>query len=144
MIDTGLRTLLLDQSSITTLIPAQTINGTSHPAIFNEEPPEGVLPPFIVISLIANDPMLTLDGTYGMQASNFDIKCFAYKFEDAKTLSRTVRTFLDDYSGAAGGSDTINAVLLQGVSYDKLYNQDGTDSRQRIATLGYLIQHTEV
>lgn len=142
MIDTGLRTLLLAQSSITTLAPSQTIEGISTPSIFNEEPPQGANPPFIVIVQTDHDPMVALDGTYGMQMTTFSIDCYANELPAAGTLRTTVGTFLNDYSGAAGASETINAVILQGNSYRKLYAQDGTDTRQRIASASYLIQHT--
>ena len=52
-IETGLRTLLLAQASITAIAPAQTIGGISYPAIFTEYPEQSFQAPFIVISQTA-------------------------------------------------------------------------------------------
>lgn len=142
MIDTGLRTLLAAQSSITSLAPSQTIEGISRPSIFNEEPPQGAALPFIVITQTDHDPLPTLDGTYGMEMTTFSIDCYTNELPAGQTLRKAVSDFLKDYSGAAGASDTINAVIWQGNSYRKLVNPDGTDTRQRIASSSYLIQHT--
>jgi len=141
-IETGLRTLLLAQAAIVATIPPQTVGKVAFDAIFNEEPAQGLDPAFIVICEVDEDPMLTLDGTYGMRSTTFSVDCYHKSIPEAKVTAKAVQDFLNDYDGPAGDDDTINAVLLQGVTYDKLYNTDGTDTRQRIVKLSYQIQHT--
>lgn len=142
MITHGLRTLLLAQSSITALAPSQTVNRVSIPSVFVKSAPMKVEPPFVVITRINNDTMVCLDGTYGMTASEIDIDSYGYSEEDSQTLSTTIRQFLDDYTGAAGGSDTINAVVWQDENHEDVKPQDGRDTRWYISTNSYLIQHS--
>ncbi len=142
-IETGLRTLLLAQSSITTLAPAQTVGGLSIDAVFLDHPVEGVKPPYVLITLTSHDPYKRLDGTGGtMRRSDIDIDCYASNRPAVITLAAAVETFLRDYSGAAGTSDTINAVLLDNARDDTVYLGDGRDQRHYVRSLSFIIQHT--
>lgn len=141
-IETGLRTLLLAESTITALAPAQTIKGQSIDAIFNEYAEQGFLPPFILISLIDFDPMKHLGGTTGMETTEIDIDCYERTYPRALALAKAVSDYLKDYTGAAGGSDTINAVLWEDKRYDKIFDADGRDVRQHIMGLNFRIQHS--
>lgn len=141
-IKTGLRTLLLAQSSITTLAPAQTVNGISFPAIFVGKAKQGVLPPYIVISRIRHDPLKALDGTYGMQESEIDIDCFESTEPEAEALGKAVADYLKDYSGAAGGSDTINAVYFDDINEFENPQPNGKDDWQFAVTLTFTIHHS--
>ena len=145
MIDHGLRTLLLAQTSITTLVPSQTLNRVSTPSIFCNSPAQGARPPFIVITITGGDPYLTLDGTYhgGLMTAEVDIDCFAYSAEDAATIEKTVRQYLDDYTGAAGASDTISAVLHDRPEPGYDYPAEGFDTKFHYLTTSYLIQYTQ-
>lgn len=109
-IKTGLRTLLLAQSSITTLAPAQTVSGKSYNAIFVEKVKQGFKPPYIVISDTSHDPMNTLDGLTGMGNSEIDIECVEFTEPEAQALAKAVSDYLRNYTGAAGGIDTIDSV----------------------------------
>lgn len=139
-IETNLRTLLLAQSSITALVPAQTVGGVSYPSVFNENPAQGVRPPFILISHIDRDGMLNLGVTHGTAKTNIDIDCYANTFVAADAIGEAVKTFIQDYRGAAG-SGTIDAVELQDIRYDAIYEDQGRDVREHIVSLNIDIFH---
>lgn len=140
-IETGLRTLLLAQSSITALAPAQTIGGTSYPAVFNEHPIQGFRLPYVLIAQIDEDPMLTLGTASGFKKTNIDIDCYSNTHPGAIALADAVEAFLDDYTGAAGSS-TITAVEYQGRRYDAIYEAQGRDVREHIVSLNFEIYHS--
>jgi hypothetical protein len=143
MIETGLRTLLLAQSSITTLAPAQTVGGLSVDAVFLDHPVEGVKAPYVLITLTSHDPYKRLDGTGGtMRRSDFDIDCYASNRPASIALAGAVETFLRDYVGAAGASDTINAVLWESSRNEVVSLGDGRDARHYVRSLSFIIQHT--
>lgn len=137
----GLRTLLLAESSITTLAPAQVIQGKSYSAIFVDKVKQGIKPPFIVISRSGFDPMKTLDGTTGMKSTEIDIECWEYTETEAEALAAAVSAYIKDYSGAAGGSDTIDAVLWDSVNDFKEAEDDGKDLWRFVTVLNLTIQH---
>lgn len=140
-IKAGLRTLLLAQSSITTLCPAQTVGGTSRDAIFVNKALQGIKPPYIIISRIGHDPYKRLDGTTGMTATEIDIDCYEYTEPEAEAMAVVVKDFLKDYSGAAGASDTIDAVLLDDVNDFINPEESGGDVWRHAVTLSFTIQH---
>lgn len=142
MIDEGLRALLLQQNSLQVLLGTQTVGKPTFEKVFNEDAPQGIEPPYIVISQISFDPMKALDGTTGMESTEFDIDCYHKTQPEAKRLGKAVSDFLKDYTGLAGGNDRINAVLWDNMRYDRFFNQDGSDSRIRICSLTFTIQHT--
>lgn len=141
-IETGLRTLLLGQTGITSLVPAQTVGSVNYPGIFNEDPAQGFVPPFILISQTDFDAYLRLDNTIGTKATDFDIDCYSYSFPASLTIAKAVSDFLMDFTGAAGPLDTIRAVLWEGKRSDKLFDNQGNDTRQRIVSLSFKIQHS--
>ena len=142
-IEIGLRTLLLAQSSITTLAPAQTVGGLSIDAVFLDHPVEGVKAPYVLITLTSHDPYRRFDGTGGtLRRSDVDIDCYASNRPAAIALASAVEVFLRDYSGAAGASDTINAVLWENARDDVVYLGDGRDARHYVRSLSFIIQHT--
>jgi hypothetical protein len=138
---TGLRTLLLAQSSITTLCPAQTLQGISYPAICVEALPQGMKPPYIVISSTGHDPMKALDGTTGMASTEIDIECVEYTDDQAEALAKAVSDYLKDYTGAAGSSDTIDAVLWDSKTTFVGQEQDGKNLWRFNVQLSFTIQH---
>lgn len=138
-IESGLRTLLLTQSSITTLVPSQVVEGTTYYGIFNEYPEEGFKLPFILISQVSFDPYVTLDGTAGMGSYEIDIDCYANKYSTALAIADAVTEFLKDYSGSAG-SNTINAVIWLGKRHDRIFEGQGRKVIQNIVSLSYQIQ----
>lgn len=110
-IEQGLRTLLLAQSSITSLL------GDATKGVYLDFAPQGVAEPFIVISAVSVNPLLHLGGTGGLRFTSVDVDCKARTREAATSLAQAVETYIADYSGAAG-SDTLNAVLLEDRGYD--------------------------
>jgi len=140
MIEAGLRTLLLAQSSITALVPTQTVRDNTVEAIVVDAPPQALELPYIVINQVAEDGMLCLDGTYGMQSTEVEIDCTASTPAKAQAIAAAVRTFLDDYTGTAGSS-TIDAVLYLGRAFTRVQRTDGRDVRDCIVSLSYQVQH---
>lgn len=144
MIMHGLRTLLLAQSSITALAPAQTINGISIPSIVCDNAPQGMVPPYVVLTDISNDPMNTLDAySETLQAVEVDIDCYSYSEPAARTLGQTVWRFIRDYTGAAGADDTVKAVNVEdNGTYRYDFPAEGRDTRFHIVSLSMLIQYS--
>lgn len=144
-LETGLRTLLLSRGDIVALVPDQVVGGTiRYRGIFNEDPVQGFNPPFILISQISTDPWLTLGTTGKTGETEIDIDCYAFTLAAALAIAATVQAFLEDYTGLAGPSDTIKAVLLGSKRHDKIFNDDGRDVRQHIISTSYTIQASYV
>ena len=141
-IETALRTLLLAQSSITTLAPAQTIGGVAFDGIFLDHNAEKFTAPFVTITMVGHDPYKRMDGTGGtLRLSELDIDCYCSNRPASIALASAIETYLNDYTGAAG-SDTINAVLFQSKRDDVVYLGDGRDQRHYVRSLSYQIQHS--
>lgn len=141
-IESGLRTLLLAESTITALTPSQTIGSVSFPAVFLDAPAEGVKPPFVVITQTGFEPNKRLDGTGGtIRFTELDIDCYASNRPAATALATAVSDYLDDYVGAAGASDTVDAVLYEGHSDDTVPLDDGRDQRHYVRSLQFTIHH---
>lgn len=142
-LETGLRTLLLAQSSITTLAPAQTVGGVSFDGVFLDNPAQGFVAPYVVITKTGHDPYKRLDGTTGgIVSTDIDIDCYAANRPAAIALAKAVSDYLKDYTGAAGGSDTINAVLWEDQVAQTVYLGDGRDQRHYVEAMTYQIQHS--
>ena len=140
-IETSLRTLLLAQSSITALVPAQTVGGVSFSGIFLDHNAEGFVAPFVLLTMVDHDPLKRLDGTSnGLAFTDFDIDCYCSNRPAAIALAAAVNSFLKDYTGAAD-TDTIDAVLFQSMRDDVVFLGDGRDQRHYVRSLSYQIQH---
>lgn len=137
----GLRTLLLAESSITSLVPAQTVDGDSVSAIFVTTADQGAKVPYLVISRTGHDPMKAMDGTTGMAQTDIDIDCYAGTPAEADALATAVEAYLKDYSGAAGGSDTIDCVLFEDKNDFENTEGDGNDQWRYVVTLSFTIFH---
>jgi len=75
-IDTGLRLLLLGQTSITLHLTPQTIQGVRYYGVFNEFPTQGFDLPFVIVAQISEDGWGRLDGTTGVHMTEFDVDCY--------------------------------------------------------------------
>lgn len=144
MLTHGIRALFLAQASITALAPAQTVGRISFPCVFCESPPEGVVPPYVVIKHVGTDPLMTLDSTYheSGQRDTVEVDSVGHTEPDAKTLNKTIRQYFDDYSGnvtAGGITDEIKAVTWEDENYDYDYPQDGSDKKVHTYTTTYTI-----
>lgn len=138
-LEVGLRTLLLAQSSITALVPAQTIGGTSYPRVFVSNPKQGIDRPYILIKKPKVKPNVCLDGTMAVANYTVAIECCADEEDDAMAIAAAANTFLKDYSGAAG-SHSIKAVIWQDNSLEYTQEAQGRDVQIHKDTLTYLIQ----
>lgn len=136
----GLRTLLTGQSSITSLAPQQVIGKQTRHAIFVDTATQGIKPPYILISRTSVDLRGGLGATTGIRESEIDIDCFADTSPLAEAIAEAVSTFMKDYSGPAGASDTIDAV--EQVSVADFQNPEvGQDVWRHAVTLTYSIFH---
>lgn len=133
----GIRTLLLAQSSITTLCPAQS----SINCIFVDTVKQGVNPPYIRIRRAKHDPMSCLDGTYGMASSDIEIECVSFTEPGSAAIAKAVTDFFKDYSGAAGASDTIDAVIWDDTADSNIQDQGGDDVYRYSTKLKFVVQH---
>lgn len=132
-IGTDLRTLLLAQAPITSLLATTT-------SVFTDKADQNAAHPYIVITQLNEDMMKMLSGTTGMRKPEFDIDCVAKRRGAADDVADAVESFIKDYSGAAGGS-TIRAVLLNDRAYDKLPIGTASDEFQFITTLNFEVQY---
>lgn len=134
-IEQGLRTLLLAQSSITTLL------GEATKGVYVASVPQNAVEPFIEIHVMSMDPLKHLGATGGLRFSDIDIDCKAKNKPDCTALASAVEAFIDDYTGAAG-IDTINAVLLN----DRPHDQEPPDGKREyprfVETIDVQIQWT--
>lgn len=145
MIDEGLRTLLLAQAGITALAPAQTVGLVSIPAVFVDAAVQGVLPPYVLITITGGDPLVTLDSTYHetLRQYEIDIDSFSYDKTAANTLNKTIRQFLDDYTGAAGSNDTIKSVYFDSEVGGFDFPNEGDDKKAFFVTTSYQMMVTQ-
>lgn len=147
MIETGLRTLLLAQPSITGIAKPQTVDGVTYQGIFNESAVQGFKPPFVLITLIDFDPLRHLGATSGLQFSDFDIDAYSRSYTEALALGAAIRDFFfppsgsGDYAGSAGQDDTIKSVMFESRRHDMINESQGGDSRQHIVSLSIQVQH---
>jgi hypothetical protein len=139
-LETGLRTLLLAQPSIASLVPTQTVDGNTYQRIFNEHPARKIVPPYILIHLIDFDPYACLDGTSGLSSYEIDIDCYAVEYPDSVAIASAVHTFLKDYTGPAGALDSIKAVIWLNKRHDKVFEDQGRDVRHHIESMSFQIQ----
>lgn len=132
-IDEGLRSLLIGETSVTDLLATTG-------SVFVDAITQDYELDYISLTVLNQDPMKYLDSTSGMRTSNIDIDCVATTRVKSSALADAVDAFIKDYSGAAG-SNTINAVLLEALSYDAVPVQQGSDNYKYITTLNVDIQH---
>ena len=136
----GLRSLLLAQSSITSLCPAQVIGKKTVNAIFVDTIYQGIKPPYITVSRTGSNPRGSLDGTTGIKESEIDVDCFADTETLAEALSVSVSNALKDYTGVAGVNDTIDAVDWNDTN-DFQNPEVGQDLWRHAVTLSFTIFH---
>jgi hypothetical protein len=127
----GLVSLLAGESTISALCGSR---------IYINKAPQKATFPQLVITQMSSEENGSIDGGSGqLRFINFDIDCRATTSMQAESLGNAVRTFLDDYSGAAGGS-TIGAVIMNDESDDYEPPQDGSDVGVHVVTLDLDIQ----
>lgn len=135
MICEGLRTLLLTQSSITNVV------GTS--GIYVSAAPQTATLPYIVLDRISDEKHKALDGYTGTRHGEVDIECWDTTPGDAASLAKIVSDYLDDFSGATGGDETILS-SHQIDDNDTFAEPDsGEEIREFVTILNFEFQYTE-
>lgn len=128
----GLPSLLRGESTISALV------GTR---VYPYHAPQTAALPYIVVTQLTSEENVAMDGTGGLRFVTFDIDCKADRATESRTLSKTVRTFIDDYSGTAG-NETIDAVLMNDESTQYEPPSDGSDRGIYTTVLDLTIQYT--
>ena len=127
----GLVSLLANES---------TVNAICGSRIYVNKAPQKATFPHLVITQMSSEENGSIDGGSGqLRFLTFDIDCRAQTSVKAEELGNAVRTFLDDYSGAAG-SYTIGAVIMNDESDDYEPPQDGSDVGVHVVTLDLDVQ----
>ena len=149
MIQGGLKKLLLSQSSITTLLdydPAAKehaiyIGKREQKARTSTGDP--IRKCIVITRLVGGNTNPSLDGGSNLLIFvDVDFDCYGPTEYDAARLANKVRTFIDDYSGAAG-DETIGAVVLdEPEAYDYIPPDDGSDNGDHVYTVTGEIQYT--
>ena len=129
---TGLRTLLAAQSAITNVVSSR---------IYVNKAPQKAQLPYVILTQLGSEEYKSIDQTTGtLRMLTIDIDCKAKTFVESETLGNAVRTFIDDYAGAAG-SYTIGAVLMNDETHDYEPPSDGSDNGVHVVTLDLDIQY---
>ena len=112
-----------------------TINSLVGSRIYVVNAPQKAMFPHVILTQMSSDENPSLDGASGqLRFLNFDIDCRAKTSLEASNLGTAVRTFIDDYSGAAG-TQTIGAVIVNDESDSYEPPQDGSDVGVYVVTL---------
>lgn len=129
------------KSGLVSLLTGEaTVSAICSSRVYINRAPQSAAFPHIIITQMSTEENGCLDGGSGqLRFIEFDLDCKAKSSVQAESLSNAVRTFIDDYSGAAG-SYTIGAVLLNDESDDYEPPQDGSDVGVFVVTLDVTIQ----
>lgn len=133
MITDGLKTLLLAQSSVTDLV------GTR---IFKTAARQGTDKPYIVIDRIDSEKYKGLSGYLSTQHAEVDIECWASTQTAAAALAKVVSDYLDDFSGATGGTETILAVHQVGEADNYAPPKAGGEITEFVTILNVELDYT--
>ena len=106
----------------------------------NDDDRDGL--PCILITELSSEENVAFDSTGALRFVNVDIDCKAKSRPVARTLAKTVRRFIDDYTGTAG-SETIRAVLMEASRMDYEQPFDGSDNGIHVVTMNLTVQYEE-
>ena len=127
----GLVALLSTESTITAICSTR---------VYVSKAPEKALLPYIIITQMSSEENPSLDGASGkLRFITFDIDCKSKTSVQAESLGNAVRTFIQDYTGAAGNY-TIGAVIMNDESDSYEPPQDGSDVGVHVVTLDLDVQ----
>lgn len=130
--EAGLVSLLTNEASISAVV------GT---AVYVGNIPQRGTYPCILITQMGSDEYNSLDATGNLRRVTFDIDCKADTSLAASALADIVREFIKDYTGVAG-SQTIDAVHLNGETATVESMTDGSDVHRYVKTLDVDIHYT--
>ena len=127
----GLVALLSTESTITAICSTR---------VYVSKAPEKALLPYIIITQMSSEENPSIDGASGkLRFITFDIDCKSKTSVQAESLGNAVRTFIQDYTGAAGNF-TIGAVIMNDESDSYEPPQDGSDVGVHVVTLDLDVQ----
>lgn len=128
----GLRTLLLAQSAITDIVGAAGVH------VGNAA--QGQPLPYVAIQQDGSDEFNSLTETGRFRAVDFELDCKGRNGGEAAALAETLREFIQDYAGPAGGQ-VIDAVILD-EEFDSVEKPvNGSDQKTFVVTLALTIQY---
>lgn len=136
MICEGLQTLLLAQSSVTNVV------GTA--GVFVSAAKQSASPPYVILDRVSDEKHGALDGYVSTSRHcEVDIYCYDTTPQDAAALAKIISDYLDDFSGATGGSETILS-SHQIDDYDTFDEpEDGGEISNWVTILNFEFQYTE-
>lgn len=117
--------MLLNDSSVSTLV------GTR---IYPERAPEGAAAPFIVYSVVSNQPSDTKNGT-PIDEAQVEVFSVAKTYADTNTLADFVRTALDRQSVEVVVNS--NTIKVESVQYTNEVTEVDTDKNLFVAVQDY-------
>ena len=127
----GLVALLSTEATIT------AICGTR---VYVTKAPQKAVFPYVIITQMSSQENVSLDGASGkLRFITFDIDCKSKTSVQAESLGNAVRTFIQDYTGAAGNF-TIGAVIMNDESDSYEPPDDGSDVGVHVVTLDLDVQ----
>ena len=127
----GLVALLSTESTITAICSTR---------VYVSKAPEKALLPYFIITQMSSEENPSLDGASGkLRFITFDIDCKSKTSVQAESLGNAVRTFIQDYTGAAGNY-TIGAVIMNDESDSYEPPEDGSDVGVHVVTLDLDVQ----
>ena len=129
----GLVSLLTGESTISSVVGSRVYVGKA---------PQGAILPHIVLTQMDSNELPALDGHGSLRAVTCDIVCKAERSVTAESLAKIVRQYIDDYTGTAG-SETIDAVIVNGETDAYEEPVDGSDIGIHAVTIDATIQYQE-
>jgi hypothetical protein len=119
MIEQGLLQLLGSESAITNIVPN---DAGGHPQIYWVLAPKGAKPPYLVLTRVATQDQLTMEGSDPLRGALFQIDCYTDSkagtgagYYTARALANAVRSVLEPYIGNLPdtASTAVQGVLIQ-------------------------------
>lgn len=128
------------KSGLVSLLTGEsTVNAIVGSRVYISNAPQKATFPHIVITQMGSNENGALDGNSGnLRMIDYQIDCRAKTSVGAESLGNAVRTFIDDYSGAAG-SYTIGAVLMNSEVDDFEPPTDGSETGTYVVSLDLTI-----
>ena len=133
MICEGLRTLLLAESTVTAVTSKIYVTAAR----------QNATAPYIVLDRIEDTKFSGLGGYLSARKCEVDIECWDTTPSDAAALSKIVGAYLDDFTGATGGSETILSCHEVGGNDTFATPKSGEEITEFVSILNYEFLYTE-
>lgn len=129
-----IRTVTLENATVSSLI------GTRMHA---DVPPQGVLMPAIVYTVVDTIPYEHLSGIADVSRARIQIDCAANTRSEANALADAVRLALEKQQrGEASDGQFINEInLVTGESYSTIAPEAGSDKRRYVTQLDFFVHY---